>query len=100
MSTKKQKYLIRSHQAGVFYGEIECDVNDAYIIKLKNARQIWYWEGAATILELSKYGTSKPNACKFTVVVDSITICNVVEIIPCTKQAMDSIDSVPEWREE
>jgi hypothetical protein len=76
------------------------EIDSSRIVKLTNARQIWYWEGAATILQLSKYGTSKPNDCKVTVTVDEITICNVSEIIPCSKEAMDSIDSIPEWKEE
>lgn len=95
-----QKYILRSPDAGVFYGEMDNEIDSSRIVKLTNARQIWYWEGAATILQLSKYGTSKPNDCKVTVTVDEITICNVSEIIPCSKEAMDSIDSIPEWKEE
>ena len=63
------------------------------------ARQIWYWEGAATLMQLAKYGTTKPQKCKFTVTVDEITICNVSEVIPCTEEAMKSIDFVAEWKE-
>lgn len=99
MSTKK-KYIFRSPEAGVFYGEMGNELTESRIMQIKNARQIWYWEGAATLMELSKYGTSRPDNCKFTVTVDEITICNVSEIIPCTKEAITSIDSVKEWREE
>lgn len=97
---KTQKYILRSPDAGVFYGEMNGEVDSSRIVKLTNARQIWYWEGAATLLQLAKYGTSKPSACKFTVTVDEITICNVSEIIPCTEEAMESIDAVVEWKEE
>ena len=76
------------------------DVDSTRIVKLTNARQIWYWEGAATLLQLAKSGTTKPYNCKFTVTVNEITICNVSEIIPCTEEAMVSIDSVEEWIEE
>ena len=96
----KQKYILRSPEAGVFYGEMEKEIDGTRIVKLNNARQIWYWEGAATLLQLSKNGTTKPKECKVTVSVDEITICNVAEIIPCTEQAMKSIDSIPEWKEE
>lgn len=95
-----QKYILRSPDAGVFYGEMPQEIDDTRIVKLVNARQIWSWEGAATLLQLAKTGTTKPNKCKFTVTVDEITICNVSEIIPCTKEAMESIDSVEEWKEE
>ena len=95
-----QKYIVRSPEAGVFYGEIENEIDASRIVTLKNARQFWYWEGAATILQLAKSGTAKPSKCKFTVTVDEITICNVSEIIPCTQEAMESLDKVAEWIEE
>lgn len=95
-----QKYILRSPEAGVFYGEMAKEIDSSRIVTLTNARQIWYWEGAATLLQLAKTGTTKPYNCKFTVTVDEITICNVSEIIPCTAEAMESIDSVEEWKEE
>jgi hypothetical protein len=94
-----QKFILRSPDAGVFYGEMANEIDETRIVKLHNVRQIWYWEGAATLMQLAKYGTSKPAACKFTVTVDEITICNVSEIIPCTEVAIATIDSVPEWIE-
>lgn len=97
---KVQKYILRSPDAGVFYGEMDKDIDASRIVKLTNARQLWSWEGAATLLELAKSGTSKPARCRFTVTVDEITICNVSEIIPCTEKAMESIDGVYEWKEQ
>lgn len=96
---KTQKYILRSPDAGVFYGEMKNEIDATRIITLTNARQIWYWEGAATLMELAKYGTKRPEMCKFTVTVDEVTICNVAQIIPCTPEAMESIESVVEWRE-
>lgn len=95
----KKKFILRSPDAGVFYGEMENEITESRIVKLTNARQIWYWEGAATLMQLAKYGTNKPQKCRFTVTVDEITICNVSEIIPCTEEAIKSIDSVTEWKE-
>lgn len=95
-----QKYILRSPEAGVFYGEMTKEIDSSRIVTLTNARQIWYWEGAATLMQLAKTGTTKPYNCKFTVTVDEITICNVSEIIPCTVKAMESIDAVEEWKEE
>jgi hypothetical protein len=95
-----KKVIVRSPEAGVFYGEMPNKIDASRIVKLLNARQIWYWDGAATLMQLAKSGTTKPEECKFTVTVDEITICNVSEIIPCTNAAMVSIDSVKEWKEE
>lgn len=95
----EKKFILRSPEAGVFYGEMINEIDSTQIVKLKNVRQIWYWEGAASLLQLAKEGTKKPQNCKFTVTVDEITICNVCEIIPCTEEAINSINSVPEWKE-
>ena len=43
-------------------------------------------------------GTKNPENCKFTVYVDSITILDAVEIIPCTDEAIKSIEEVKVWK--
>ena len=67
-------------------------------VTLENARRIWYWSGAASLSQLAKDGTSNPNDCKFTVTVDSITILDAIEIIPCTDKAIKSIEEVSTWK--
>ena len=93
---EKQKYLVRCDRAGVFYGEIEG--RDGREIKMRNARCIWYWDGAATLLQLATEGTTKPDNCKFTMTVDSLVVLDAIEIIPCTTKAIKSIESVEEWK--
>ncbi|WP_438967024.1 DUF6948 domain-containing protein [Flavobacterium sp.] len=63
-------YVIRSKNASVFVAQIdEIDHKNRYA-KLKNARRIWYWDGAASLSELSREGVSKPENCKFPVPYD------------------------------
>ena len=38
--------------------------------------------------------TSKPGDCRFAVKVNSITILDAIEIIPCTDKAIESIEGV------
>lgn len=97
---KVQKYILRSPDAGVFYGEMINEIDSSRIAKLSNVRQIWSWEGAATLMQLSKTGSLKPDKCRITVAVNEMTICNVSEIIPCTEEAMANLDAIPEWKEE
>ncbi len=40
----------------------------------------------------------KRDGNKFSVTVESIVILGVIEIIPCTEEAIKNIESVPEWR--
>lgn len=91
-----KKVIIRGDRSGVEYGTlVEYEGSE---VTLHNARRIWYWDGAATLSQLAKEGTGKPENCKFTVYVDSITILDAVEIIPCTDEAIKSIEGVEEWK--
>lgn len=91
------KYVvIRGDRSGVFAGVLE--EKNGREIKLSNCRRLWYWAGAASISQLAVDGTSQPNQCKFTVVVDEIVILDAIEMISCTKKAEDSIKGVSLWR--
>lgn len=91
-----QKVIIRANRAGVFYGTIVRKDGDE--VELTNCRRIWCWDGAASISELAVHGTRMPSQCKFSVTVESITVLGVIEIIPCTEKAVESIEAVKEWR--
>lgn len=88
--------IVRTYSAGVFAGYL--DSLDGKIGKLKNARRIWYWEGAASLSQLSVDGTSKPDNCKFPCEVEKIMLTEIIEIIPCTQKAIESIKGVKEWK--
>lgn len=96
MENQKQKCIVRCDRAGVFYGEIE--ERNGREIKMHNVRCIWYWDGAATLLQLAAEGTTKPKECKFTMTIDSLEVLDAIEIIPCTAEAIKSIEGVKEWK--
>lgn len=87
--------MIRSAQSGVHAGYLESKDGDE--VTLRDARRIWYWDGAASISELATKGTSKPENCKFPVAVDKITVIGVCEIISITENAKKSILGVDPW---
>ena len=91
-----KKVIIRADRAGVFYGTIVRKDGDE--VELKDCRRIWYWNGAASISELALSGVKRRDGNKFSVVVESITILGVIEIIPCTEEAIKSIESIPVWK--
>ena len=93
---KETKVIVRADRAGVFYGDIK--ERNGSEITMTNVRRLWYWDGAASLSELATNGTKKPKNCKFTVIVPEMTILGVIEIIPCSDKAADSIEGVPEWR--
>mgnify|MGYP006991520250 CR=1 FL=1 len=89
-------YVVRTYSAGVFAGYLES--KNGKEVVLRNARRIWYWEGACSLSLLAMEGTKKPEACKFAMPVNEILLTEVVEIIACTEKARLSIQGVPEWK--
>jgi hypothetical protein len=93
---KNQKYIVRGDSSGVFYGEIES--RDGQDVVMKNARCLWRWYGAASLMQLALEGVSEPENCKFTVTVDSLEVLDAIEILPCTDAAVKSIEAVKPWK--
>jgi hypothetical protein len=87
--------IVRTYSAGVFAGEIV--EKEGKQVTMKNARRLWYWDGAASLSQLAMEGTKKPGNCKFPREVAKITLTEVIEIIPCTQQAINSIKAVKIW---
>ena len=87
--------VVRTVNAGVFAGTISGREGDEIV--LTDARRIWYWDGAASLSELAVRGVSKPENCKFPCAVPEVTLLGVIEIIPATAAARESIEGVPEW---
>ena len=92
-----KKVIIRADRAGVFFGTLKEKCGNE--VTLTNARRLWYWDGAASLSQLAVDGTVRADNCKFTVTVPEITILGVIEIIPCTDKAINSIKGVREWKE-
>jgi hypothetical protein len=88
--------MVRSKSAGVFAGTVE--KVDGQTALLRNARRIWYWEGAASLSQLAAEGTKAPTRCMFPCPVAEVLLFEVIEIIPITEEAAASIAIVPEWR--
>lgn len=95
--SKMKDVLIRTRSAGVFVGLLESYKDQTAV--LKNARRIWYWSGAASLSQLSVDGVSNPDACKFPVAVEEVTLPEVIEILNLTAKARASIDAVKIWKE-
>ena len=95
---KNAWYIIRCDRAGVFFAHVsEWNPVDA-VARLTDCRRLWYWDGAASLSQLAMEGVSKPGNCKFTVTVPEMIVGGVIELIPCTDKAAESIRRVKEWR--
>ena len=90
--------MVRTKSAGVFAGMVaELDGSE---VLLNNARRIWYWAGATSLSQLATDGTSKPKECKFPAPVAEVLLLEVIEIIPITKAAEESIAAVAFWTKQ
>ena len=89
-------YMVRTYSAGVFYGQLKS--REGKEVTLLNARRVWYWDGASSLSQLAQSGTSKPNSCKFPEPVTEVILTEVVELIPVTETALESLNSVSIWK--
>jgi hypothetical protein len=96
-STLIGKYVIvRSNLAGVFFGILTGKEGDE--LTLKDARKFYYFSGANTVEDLATQGALKPKDCKLTVSVDEIVISKFEQILPCTKESINQIKTIPIWK--
>lgn len=100
MTTKKPnligKYVIvRSNLAGVFFGLLTSKEGDE--ITLSNARKFYYFSGANTVEDLANKGALNVSNCKVTCTVEVIVISKFEQILPCTKESIKQINSIPVW---
>ena len=94
-SMENSYVIIRTYSAGVFAGFLVR--REGKEVELRNARRIWYWDGAASLSQLAQEGTSAPDKCKFPCAVDKIILTEAIEIISCTEKAELSIRGVAVW---
>lgn len=91
-----KKVIIRGDRSGVFFGTLK--EKNGTEVKLADCRRLWFWDGAASISQIALEGVKKPDSCKFTVTVPEIVITDAIEIIPCTEEAVKSVEGVKEWK--
>lgn len=94
-ATDGKMFICRSYAAGVFAGEIES--REGKEVVMRNARRLWYWDGAASLSQLANEGVSKPQNCKFPAEVDKVILTDVCEILGMTTKAIKSIKGVKAW---
>ena len=91
-----KKVIVRTYSAGVFYGEIES--RNGQEVVMRNARRLWYWDGAASLSQMAMEGVKRPENCKFAMPVDRVELLQVIEILDTTAEAQKNIEEVPEWK--
>ena len=92
---KGDNIICRTFSAGMFAGTLVSRKGQE--VELKQARRLWYWDGAASLSQLAMEGVKKPENCKFPCEVSSVVLLNAIELLPVTKAARSSIAQVAIW---
>ena len=85
-----EKVIVRTYSAGVWFGEVAEKSGNEVIIK--DARRMWKWKAKESI-SLSAcaiYGIDDGES-KIVEAVDSVWL-EAIELIPCTKKAIESLE--------
>lgn len=96
---KGKTVIVRTHSAGVWFGNVK--FLEGSIAIITNARRLWYWSGAASLSQLAVEGTKRPGDCKFAISIndeDGVYLPQVIEVLPCTEQAIENINAVKVWK--
>lgn len=91
-----KKCIFRSYSSGVHFGELS--EKDGKEVIIKNARRLWYWKTTNKGISLSEVALSGlAKDSKVCAPVDAIWL-EAIEIIPCTKEAIKSIEGADEYK--
>ena len=90
---KGQKVLVRSYNAGVYFGTM-VDMNGDQV-ELSNVRNIWRWEGASCLSQIANDGIKDGRVSPM---VNSMVINDVCQIIPLSDKAISNLEGQPVWK--
>lgn len=94
--------IVRCRNGGVHAGVFTRRVDG--VLVLSNSRRLWRWWSKFTLSGLAMTGVlkGKESECRFACVVPRIDLTNsdVAEVLYCTEEARESIESIPEHTNE
>ena len=93
--------IVRCRNAGVHAGYLKS--RDSNVLVLANSRRLWRWWSKFTLSGLAMCGVlkGKEDVVRFACTLPKIdlTVSDVCEVIYCTKEARESIQSIKEYTE-
>lgn len=91
-----EKCIVRCDRSGVFFGTVVETSADGKLVKMSNARKLYHWEGALAAEDIATVGVRGKQ--KFTNVCNSVTVTDAIQIIPCSKDSIESIEKIEPWK--
>jgi hypothetical protein len=92
-----KKVLIRSENAGVFFGTLisETYTPSGKVVILENSRRIHYWEGAASLSQVALEGIRSGRVAMIEPIKE---IVGVIETTPLSDSAIFNLENQPIWK--
>ena len=87
--------IARIERAGVFMGVL--DHIDGDIVRLKDMRRIYYWEGAISVTDMAVNGITSGRVT-VAVGVAEFNRSALVELNECTEKAIKKIKAITPWK--
>lgn len=84
--------VIRSSLSGVWLGTLVSREGD--VVRLRDARRAWYWQGAASCSGLATRGPSGGKICE---PVPTAVVHGVIEALSATPEAVERWKAVAPW---
>lgn len=90
-----KRVIARIEKAGVFHGTL--DYIDSEIVRLTDARRIYYWEGALSVTDMAACGLTGGKISAPVTKVEFLAD-NVIELNECSNEASKTIEAIPVWK--
>lgn len=84
-----QYVIIRSYGSGCHFGILKSFDPYTGIAFVQSSRRLWYWDKAFTLSEVAINGIGGES--KLPPMLEEFMVCNILEIIPATDKAINSI---------
>lgn len=90
-----EKVIVRSYSAGNFFGTVVKYEPETGAVIIKDSRRLhrWYTDKGVSLSEIATYGVVAKNSRICTVVPEQL-VTEVLELIPCTSAAIQSLETV------
>ena len=88
--------IVRTYSAGVFYGKLKQVEGDSLI--LNDCRRIWCWYGAKNLSNIALVGVTDKLQTRISPKTQNHLAKGFIEIIPMSNDAINNLDSVPDWK--
>ena len=93
-----KKIILRGSDCGNLYGTLVSVTK--WVYRMKDARRLWYWKCKTgfTLEDVANYGLHTDSKLTSTVALCDVTDNRVSLLLPCSKEAIKSIESLPDYQ--